>query len=281
VAVRRPPTVHGVGRAVALVTGASRGVGEATAIALAADGLDLVITARTTDGTSTYLGTHLDDPAAGMQQVGSLDATAEQCRALGAGVVTVEMDLTDRASVDRAADLALDAFGRVDVVISSARYQGPGLDDAALGVPVDLVQRILTANALHPLVLFQRLIPPMVERGEGVVVHLTSVGATQDPTEPGAWGVGSAMGRAAAHRMIGVLHAEVGGAGVRCYNVNPGRLPSDVHLPPTDPPGWEPAADVPDFAAATIAWLVAGSPEARALAGTEVMARRRDHRPTA
>ena len=66
-------------------------------IALAADGLDLVITARATDGTSTYLGTHLDDPAAGMQQVGSLDATAEQCRALGAGVVTVEMDLTDRA----------------------------------------------------------------------------------------------------------------------------------------------------------------------------------------
>ncbi len=54
------------------------------------------------------------------------------------------------------------------------------------------------------------------------------------------------MGRAAAHRIIGVLHAEVGGAGVRCYNVNPGRLLSDVHLPPTDPPGWEPAADVPD-----------------------------------
>jgi NAD(P)-dependent dehydrogenase (short-subunit alcohol dehydrogenase family) len=273
--------VHGVGRAVALVTGASRGVGEATAVALAADGLDLVITARATDGTSTYLGTHLDDPAAGMQQVGSLAATAEQCRALGAVVVTVEMDLTERASVERAADEALAAFGHVDVVISSARYQGPGLDDAALGVPVDLVQRILTANALHPLVLFQRLIPPMVERGEGVVVHLTSVSATQDPTEPGAWGVGSAMGRAAAHRIIGVLHAEVGGAGVRCYNVNPGRLLTDVHIPPTDPPGWEPPIDVPDFAAATIAWLVAGSPEARALAGTEVMARRRDHRPTA
>ena len=39
-------------------------------------------------------------------------------------------------------DQALAAFGHVDVVISSARYQGPGLDDAALGVPVDLVQRI-------------------------------------------------------------------------------------------------------------------------------------------
>ena len=61
----------------------------------------------------------------------------------------VEMDLTDRVSVERAAELALTAFGRVDVVVSSARYQGPGLDDAALGVPVDLVDRILKANALH------------------------------------------------------------------------------------------------------------------------------------
>ena len=268
------------GRGVALVTGASRGIGEATAVALAGDGLDLVITARATDGPSTYLGTHLDDPAAGMQQIGSLHATAERCRALGAGVVMIEMDLTDRVSVERAADLALTAFGRVDVVVSSARYQGPGLDDAALGVPVDLVDRILKANALHPLVLLQRLIPPMVERGDGVVVHLTSASATQDPTEPGAWGVGSAMGRAAAHRMIGVLHSEVGGAGVRCYNVNPGRVLSDVHPAPVDPSNWELAGDVPDFAAATIAWLVAGSPEARALAGSEVMARRRDHRPT-
>jgi NAD(P)-dependent dehydrogenase (short-subunit alcohol dehydrogenase family) len=264
-----------------LVTGASRGIGETTALALAADGLDLVITARSVDGPSTYLGTHLDDPAAGMQQAGSLHAIAEQCRALGVSVATVEMDLTDRVSVERAADQALNAFGRVDVVVSSARYQGPGLDDAALGVPFDLVERILTANALHPLVLYQRLIPPMVERGDGVVVHLTSVTATQDPTEPGAWGVGSAMGRAAAHRIIGVLHAEVGGAGIRCYNVNPGRLMSDAYAPPLDPSSWEPAADVPDFAAATIAWLIAGSPEARALAGSEVMARRRDHRPTA
>ena len=84
----------------------------------------------------------------------------------------------------------------------------------------------------------------MVERGDGVVVHLTSVSATQDPTEPGAWGVGTAMGRAAAHRIIGVLHAEVGGAGVRCYNVNPGRVLSDVHPPPADPSSWELAADV-------------------------------------
>jgi NAD(P)-dependent dehydrogenase (short-subunit alcohol dehydrogenase family) len=268
------------GRRVALVTGASRGIGEATAVALAAEGLDLVITARAIDGKSTYLGTRLDDPAAGRQQIGSLQATAEKCQALGAAVFTVEMDLTDRASVDRAARLALAAFGRVDVVVSSARYQGPGLDDAALGVPIDLVQRILTANALHPLLLFQRLIPPMVERGDGVVMHLTSLGATQDPTEPGAWGVGTAMARAAAHRIIGVLHAEVGGAGVRCYNVNPGRALSDSKPPPIDPSSWEVAADVPEFAAATITWLVAGSPEARALAGSEVMARRRDYRPT-
>ncbi|MGH9133184.1 MAG: SDR family NAD(P)-dependent oxidoreductase [Ilumatobacteraceae bacterium] len=257
-------------RGVAFVTGASRGIGQAAAIALAADGLDLVITARAIDGSSTYLGTRLDDPAAGLQQGGTLHGTAEQCRALGAEVAMVEMDLTDRATVERAADLALAAFGRVDVVVSCARFEGPGLDDALLGVPVDLVGRVLTANALHALLLLQRLIPPMVERGDGVVVHLTSISATQDPTEPGAWGVGSAMSRAAAHRMIGVLHTEVAGAGVRCYNVNPGYAI-----------GGDEAGESPEFAAATIAWLVAGSAEARALIGTEVMARRRDHRPTA
>jgi hypothetical protein len=109
----------------------------------------------------------------------------------------------------------------------------------------------------------------MVERGTGVVVHLTSGTATHDPPAPGVWGMGAAMGAAAAHRIVGVLHSEVGGAGVRCYNLNPGHAP-----------GADPATDSPEFAAATISWLVAGSPEAQTLAGTEVMARRRDHRPT-
>jgi NAD(P)-dependent dehydrogenase (short-subunit alcohol dehydrogenase family) len=265
-------------RRVALVTGASRGIGRATAMALAVAGLDLVVTARSVDGGASFQGTRVGDPIAGVALPGSLDAVAGECAALGARVAATPLDLTSRESVERAAGAALDAFGRVDVVVDNAVYQGPGLNDAALDVPIDLVELAVRANAVHPMLLVRSLLPPMIERGDGVVVHVTSGAATLDPRSAGSWGVGYAMAKAAAHKIVGVLHAEVGAAGVRCYNLNPGHVTTDVMRLRAAATGVEPTGQSPEIPAATITWLVEGSEQARALAGSEVVARRRDHR---
>src|ERR1700739_1658417 len=106
-------------RRVALVTGASRGIGRSAALGLARRGFDVVITARTVhegDGrahASSALVRSEPTPIAG-----SLDTTAAEIEALGRRSLSVPMDLMDRGSVERAADEALAAWGRVDVLVN-------------------------------------------------------------------------------------------------------------------------------------------------------------------
>ena len=94
-------------RRVALVTGASRGIGRCAAVALARRGCDVVITARTVhegDGRAHASSTLvLDEP---MPIAGSLDTTAAEIEALGRTCLPVPMDLMDRASVENVAAVA-------------------------------------------------------------------------------------------------------------------------------------------------------------------------------
>ena len=102
------------------VSGASRGIGKACAVALAQAGYDVAVSARTmTDGTAL-----LDD---GITPVpGGLDTTVAQIRAAGQEGHPIQMDLLDRQSVLHAADEAIEYFGRIDVLVNNAIYQGPG-----------------------------------------------------------------------------------------------------------------------------------------------------------
>src|SRR5207244_11293669 len=93
---------------VAFVTGASRGIGKAAAIALAEAGLDVVITGRTVregDGVD-------DSDGAGRSIPGSLETTAQAIEATGRRALPVVMDLHDRSTLDAAVQRALDGWGR-------------------------------------------------------------------------------------------------------------------------------------------------------------------------
>lgn len=259
-------------RQVAMVTGASRGIGRATAIELAARGLDLVLTARSVQGGTTFPGTRAGDPEAGVALPGTLEETSELCREAGAQVISLPLDLTDRASVLDTAAAALDAFGRVDALVDNAIAQIPGLNDPSLDVTLDALQRVMEGTALHPFALIQQLLPPMLDRGHGVLVHVTSGAATLDPRKAGVWGIGYAMAKAAAHKMVGVLHVEHAERGLRCYNLNPGHVVTEVGRARAERAGNEATGHAPEVPAAAIAWLVEGSHEALALAGTEVVA---------
>ncbi|MCU1389317.1 MAG: oxidoreductase [Ilumatobacteraceae bacterium] len=263
-------------RPVAVVTGASRGIGRSTALGFARAGYDVVVTARsaTADGAA-FAGTTLDDPVAGVTLPGGLPSLVAEITALGVGCVSVAMDLTDRASVASAAEASLAAFGRVDVLISNAIYQGPGINDPALTVGIEMIDRVVSADAITPLILVQAVLPGMLERGSGVIVHLTSGAATLSPRAPfgkGGWGLAYAIAKGGAHRIVGVLHTEFGPSGVRTYNLNPGHVVTEVGRARSAQAGTAATGQSPEVPAAAAVWLAADNDDTRALAGTDVVA---------
>ncbi len=212
-------------RPVAFVTGASRGIGKATALALAERGHDVVISARSVTGSERHEYSPVASRSLERAMPGSLQETAALLRDLGARAEIVPMDLLERASVRRAAAAALAAFGRVDVLVNNAIYQGPGLLDRALELSLEHVDRIFAANVTHALLLVQELLPPMLARRSGVIVNLVSSAGMSDPP-PGeqAWGFAYGASKAALLRMAGVLAAEHGDSGVRYVNLEPGLI---------------------------------------------------------
>ena len=261
-----------------MITGASRGIGRAVAIDLAGRGFDLVLTARSIGGGATFDGTSRSDELAGAPLPGSLVETAAECRRVrpSCRVLNVAMDLVDEGSVRAAARSALAEFGRVDVLVSNAIYQGPGVNDLVLDLPVDLLRRVIEGDAVAPMILLSELLPTMVSSGSGVFVHLTSGAATLVPRSPagrGGWGVAYAMAKGAAHRIAGVLHAEHFDDGIRAYCVNPGHVTTDVMRQRAERAGRDVTGHGPDDTVAAIAWLLHGSDDAVEMSGREVVAR--------
>jgi NAD(P)-dependent dehydrogenase (short-subunit alcohol dehydrogenase family) len=266
-------------RRVALVTGASRGIGKCAALALARRGFDVVITARTVhegDGRAQPSSSRSSsDPLA---IAGSLETTAAEIEALGRTCLVVPMDLMERQSIHRVAEEVLGQWGRVDVLVNNAIYQGPGTMDRILDLPIDLAERCLVGDYLHPLLLIQLLLPQMLERGEGRLVNMLSEAAFTTPPAPagaGGWGVAYAAAKAAFHRVTDMCHVEFFDRGVWSFSIAPGlTLTESMRASGTDKvlleAGHAPAP--PDVAGEVAAWL-GDDPGAARLAGQMVSSR--------
>jgi len=210
---------------VALVTGASRGIGKAIAIRLGGEGYDVACLARTVrEGESRE-----HSPTVAKSDTrplpGSLETTTAAIRAGGTRALPVTGDLLDPPSLDAAVETVLAEWGRIDVLVNNARYIGPGHMDRLLDTPLAVLDDHLQANVMAPLRLCQRVLPGMVDRGEGAVVNLTSSVAYEDPPAPagdGGWGLGYGMSKGAFHRIAGFIAVELGDAGIRAFNVQPG-----------------------------------------------------------
>lgn len=202
---------------VALITGASRGIGRCAALALAKRGFDLAITARTVHEGEGRVG----DVAV----PGSLDKTAGEVGELGRDVISVPMDITDRKSIREGFQAVIDRWRRVDVLVNNAPYSGPGGNEKVLEIDIDLAARVLEGNYLNQLYLTQLALPGMLERGSGCIINMGSGSALVAPPAPageGGWGLAYCASKASFHQIATVTDVEFRSRGIRAFTMEPG-----------------------------------------------------------
>jgi NAD(P)-dependent dehydrogenase (short-subunit alcohol dehydrogenase family) len=246
-------------RKVALITGASRGIGKVCAQYLARAGYDVAITARTVhEGEarehSSTLKKSKTDPLPG-----SLDGTAALIEAEGRAALPVAADLLDPVSLGACVATVLAKWERIDVVVHNGRYIGPGHMDLFLETPVDLIEKQVYANAIAPLHINRMVLPGMIERGEGALISISSASGYADPVKPagsGGWGLGYAMSKGAFHRVAGLLATELEGTGVRAFNVQPNLIATERIAADMAEFGIANVGAPADVVGAVVAWLV-------------------------
>ena len=260
---------------VAMVTGASRGIGKAIAVELAAAGYDVAILARTVHEGEAREHSSTVKRSDTSPLPGSLDGTAELVAAAGRRCLAVKADLLDHASLTSAVAAVLAAWGHIDVLVNNGRYVGPGHMDHIVDTPVQLLRDHLEANALAPVVLIKAVVPQMIERGGGTIIDITSSAAYEDPPEPagaGGWGLGYAFSKGALHRIAGVLAVELRDTNVRAYNVQPGFIATERIRQDMGAFGFDASTGAPAEVVGKVCRWLLESPDAAALNGQCVQA---------
>lgn len=194
------------GDKVALITGGSRGIGKALALALASRGTAVVVAAKTMDSDGGLPG--------------SVPETVREIEALGGRAVGVRCDVRHGEDLKNAVDRTLEAFGRVDILINNA---GSMWIQPVEGTPAKRFDLVTSINFRAPFLLAHYCIPDMRRRGWGHIVNMSP------PLEPG---VSEHMAGKAAY-MASKLNAtlltfalgrELEDAGIACNSVWPRTL---------------------------------------------------------
>lgn len=209
-----PPTSD---RPIALVTGASRGIGKASAIALAAAGFDVIITARTVNaGDSEYPG--------------SLEETDRAIRAVGGNAHQIAMDLLDRDLLPVAAAEAISVAGHIDVLVNNAIYVSDAGQQLFLDADLDDMERRIFGNVTAQIIFTQPIVAAMAQRGSGVVLNMTSAAGYLRPYAlpgKGGWNFSYSVTKGAFHRIAPQIAFEYEDRGIHALNVQPGMVATE------------------------------------------------------
>jgi NAD(P)-dependent dehydrogenase (short-subunit alcohol dehydrogenase family) len=198
----------------AFVTGASRGIGRAIAVALAQAGADLALVARTAEG---------------------LADTADDVTAAGRKALVVPADVTDQGSVADAVAAAIDQFGHVDVVINNAggsNFMVPFRDLRLSGW-----DKLMKLNLSSAVYVCQALAPHLLDRGSGSVINVASVAGVASAPLISPYGAA----KAGLISLTKTLAVEWAPNGVRVNALCPGWTATDLNRNLWDDPVTGPA----------------------------------------
>jgi NAD(P)-dependent dehydrogenase (short-subunit alcohol dehydrogenase family) len=209
---------------VAVITGASRGIGRAIAIDLGRHGFDVVPTGRSLSASAE-------------KWPGTLEETAEKVRDYGQRAMPLKMDLTDQGQIREGIADVLSEFGRIDVLVTSATYLDFAPDGTFLAEFIntrwDAIQSHIDINVTSTLLLARLVLPGMVERGSGIVMNITQatgwLGMEGLPLPgQGMCGMAIPVTRGVTDRIAPALEREVGPHGVTVLTLDPGMTMSIV-----------------------------------------------------
>ena len=180
---------------VAIITGAGRGIGKATAKLFAQAGALVVLAARTSAEITT---------------------TANEIKADGGHALAIPTDVTDQASIDQLIILTMRAFRQVDILVNNAAVIKPmgrvwEVDPAEW-------QSLIQTNVVGPYLCARAILPHMLERGDGHIINITSAAAYSDIE---GWSAYCAS-KAALDRFTTILAKEVSHTNIVVCGMSPG-----------------------------------------------------------
>lgn len=179
---------------VAVVTGASSGIGEATAIALAAEGAKVVVAARRSE---------------------RLEALTQRIRDMGGEVLPIPTDVANSAQMSEMVNTAHSKFGTVDILVNNA---GISLNGPISGADSEDWRRMVDTDLLGMLYGVQAALPIMKAQGSGHIVNVSSgTGRWLFPSAPVYSGI-----KFAVSNMTEMLRQEVGKEQIRVTCIEPG-----------------------------------------------------------
>ena len=198
---------------VVLVTGASRGLGHALAVALAREGSKVTICAR---------------------QAQALQRVKQELESQGTDALAIPADVGKSQDVERLVATTLLTYGQIDVLINNASILGPTPLPYLIDTPTEAFEELLRTNVLGPFMVTKAVLPGMIERGRGSIISVISEAGINAYANWGAYGAS----KAALELMTRVWAAELEGTGVRVTAVDPGEMDTAMHalaLPEEDP----------------------------------------------
>ena len=182
---------------VALITGASRGLGAAAALAYASEGAHCVLVART---------------------VGGLEEVDDRIKAIGGSATLVPLDVTDGPGIDRLGQALFDRFGRLDVLLGNAAILGT-LSPMGHFEP-KLFEQVMAVNVTANWRLIRSMDPLLRRSDAGRAIFVTSGASRRIIPYWGAY----ATSKAALDMMVGIYAAEVAHTQVKANLFNPGPM---------------------------------------------------------
>jgi len=188
----------------ALVTGGSQGLGRALGLALGRAGARVVLVAR-----------HAEP----------LAAVVAEIRAAGGEAHAIAADVADQEAAFKIAGQAAALVGPIDLLVNNASTLGPVPLRLLLDTDCEDLERALAVNLVGPFRLTKAIAGPMVLRGRGTIVNITSDAATEAYARWGAYGAS----KAALEQLARIWAAELGDTGVRVLTVDPGEMDTRMH----------------------------------------------------
>lgn len=193
---------------IAIVTGASRGIGKAIALAYAKEGATVIVAARSETAPSERLP-------------GSIHETADLIETTGGRALAVRCDVTDESSVNAMVEQTLAQFGRVDVLVNNAAVDFPA---KVVDMATKRWEVVFRVGLTGPFLCCKAVLPPMIAQGGGSIINITSHAGSEKGTGTVGYSAAYAACKAGLDRFTYALAAEVGQYNIAVNAVMPARV---------------------------------------------------------